>query len=165
MENTYLKNVVLLGYYTMISNSVTHLQSYTNSAIARNCMPWCRYRWKLRASADVAANRFGKSIHISMISNSVTHLRSYTNSAIADIAGNSAPILLVTPRNHRRRRAERRRLCIQRRRYRRYRAPISSHRMTYARSPTSLLQTQTSPHRAPISSHRMTTVSWCFTMF
>ena len=41
-----------------------------------------------------------------MISNSVTHLRSYTNSAIADIAGNSAPILLVTPRNRRRHRAD-----------------------------------------------------------
>ena len=42
-----------------------------------------------------------------MISNSVTHLRSYTNSAIA---GNSVPISPVTPRDHRRRRAERRRL-------------------------------------------------------
>ena len=57
-------------------------------------------------------NRFGKSTHISMISNSVTHLRSYTNSAIA---GNSAPISPVTPRD---RRAERRRLRIERR-YRR----------------------------------------------
>ena len=54
--------------------------------------------------------RFGKSTHISMISNSVTHLRSYTNSAIADIAGNSAPISPVTPRDRRRRRAEQRRL-------------------------------------------------------
>ena len=44
-----------------------------------------------------SAGRFGKSTHIAMISNSVTHLRSYTNSAIADIAGNSAPILPVTP--------------------------------------------------------------------
>ena len=46
-----------------------------------------------------ASGRFGKSTHISMISNSVTHLRSYTNSAIADIAGNSAPISPVTPRD------------------------------------------------------------------
>ena len=56
--------------------------------------------------------RFGKSTHISMISNSVTHLRSYTNSAIADIAGNSAPISPVTPRDRRRRRAERRHLRV-----------------------------------------------------
>ena len=62
--------------------------------------------------------RFGKSTHISKISNSVTHLRSYTNSAIADIAGNSAPISPVTPRDSRRRRAERRRLRIERRRLR-----------------------------------------------
>ena len=62
--------------------------------------------------------RFGKSTHISMISNSVTHLRSYTNSAIADIAGNSAPISPVTPRDRRRRRDERRRLRIERRRLR-----------------------------------------------
>ena len=53
-----------------------------------------------------------------MISNSVTHLRSYTNSAIADIAGNSAPISPVTPRNRNRRRAKRRRLRIVRRRLR-----------------------------------------------
>ena len=68
--------------------------------------------------------RFGKSTHISMISNSVTHLRSYTNSAIADIAGNSAPISPVTPRDRRRRLAEQRRLRIERRRLcidRRYR--------------------------------------------
>ena len=51
-------------------------------------------------------HRFGKSTHISMISNSVTHLRSYSNSAIADIAGNSAPISLVTPRDRRRLRIE-----------------------------------------------------------
>ena len=38
-----------------------------------------------------------------MISNSVTHLRSYTNSAIA---GNSAPISPVTPRDHRHLRIE-----------------------------------------------------------
>ena len=61
-----------------------------------------------------ALSRFGKSTHISMISNSVTHLRSYTNSAIADIAGNSAPILPVTPRDRRRLRAERLRLRIER---------------------------------------------------
>ena len=51
--------------------------------------------------------RFGKSTHISKISNSVTHLRCYTNSAIADIAGNSTPISPVTPRDRRRRRADR----------------------------------------------------------
>ena len=55
-------------------------------------------------------SRFGKSTHISMISNSVTHLRSYTNSAIA---GNSAPVSPVTPRDRKRRRAERRRLRIE----------------------------------------------------
>ena len=42
------------------------------------------------------------------------HLRSYTNSAFADIAGNSAPILPVTLRDRRRRRAERQRLRIER---------------------------------------------------
>ena len=60
-----------------------------------------QYRW----------TRFGKSTHISMIGNSVTHLRSNTNSAIA---GNSAAIPPVTPRNRRRRRIERRRLHIER---------------------------------------------------
>ena len=60
-------------------------------------------------------SRFGKSTHISMISNSVRHLRSYTNSAIA---GNSAPISPVTPRDRRRLRGERRRLRIERRRLR-----------------------------------------------
>ena len=63
-------------------------------------------------------HRFGKSTHISMISNSVTHLQSYTNSAIADIARISAPISPVTPRDHRRHCAERRRLRIERRRLR-----------------------------------------------
>ena len=67
---------------------------------------------------SISVVRFGKSTHISMISNSVTHLRSYTNSAIADIAGNSVPISPVTPRDHRRRHAERRRLRIVRRRLR-----------------------------------------------
>ena len=57
------------------------------------------------ASINVPIFRFGKSTHISMISNSVTHLRSYTNSAIA---GNSAPISPVTPRDCRRPRIERR---------------------------------------------------------
>ena len=52
---------------------------------------------------------------ISMISNSVTHLWNYTNTAIADIAENSVPISLVTACD---RRAERRRLRIERR-YRR----------------------------------------------
>ena len=71
---------------------------------------------------EEAGSRFVKSTHISMISNSVTHLRSYTNSAIADIAGNSTPISPVTPHDRRRRRAERRRLCIDRR-YRRIEWP------------------------------------------
>ena len=62
-----------------------------------------------------------------MISNSVTHLRSYTNSAIADIAGNSAAILPVTPRDRRRCRAERRRLRIERR-YRRIEWPLRDRR-------------------------------------
>ena len=53
-----------------------------------------------------------------MISNSVRHLRCYTNSAIANIAGNSAPISPVTPRDRRRRRAKCRRLRIERRRLR-----------------------------------------------
>ena len=82
-------------------------------------------------------SRFGKSTHISMISNSVAHLRSYTNSAIA---GNSASISPVTPRDRRRHRAERQRLRAERRRLRierRYRRIESSHRMTTARSPTS----------------------------
>ena len=61
------------------------------------------------------SGRFGKSTHISMISNSVTPLRSYTNSAIADIAVNSAPISPVTPRDRRRRLAERGRLIKRRR--------------------------------------------------
>ena len=45
-------------------------------------------------------------------SNSVTHLRSYTNSTIA---GNSAPISPVTPRDRQRRRAERRHRHAERR--------------------------------------------------
>ena len=56
----------------------------------------------------------GRKIPEGMISNSVTHLRSYTNSAIAYIA----PISSLTPRDRRHRRAERRRLRIERR-YRR----------------------------------------------
>ena len=107
--------------------------------------------WKFFAPVNssgrgVPPSRFGKSTHISMISNSVTHVQSYTNSAIA---GNFA----WSPTSS-------------------HRALIPSHRMTSARSPTSLPQMQTSPyrapmssHRAPISSHRMTSVSWCFTMF
>ena len=63
----------------------------------------------------VKHNRFGKSTHISMISNSVTYLRSYTNSTIAE---NSTLISPETPRDRRRRRTERRSLCIERR-YRR----------------------------------------------
>ena len=47
--------------------------------------------------------RCAKSTHISMISNAVTYLRSYTNTAITK---NSTPILLVTPCNRRRRRAD-----------------------------------------------------------
>ena len=60
----------------------------------------------LLAIADIAAPRFGKSTYISMINNSVIPLQSYTNFAIADIAGNSTPILPVTPRDHCRRRDE-----------------------------------------------------------
>ena len=113
--------------------------------------------------------RFGKSTHISIISNTVTHLRSYTNAAIAE---NSASISPVTPRDRWHCRAERRRLCIEHR----YHLLISVNRMTSARSPMLLPQTQTSPHRALISSQRMTSVwvfhdvsqcfksvSWCFT--
>ena len=67
-----------------------------------------------RKIPEGSCDRFGKSTHISMISNSVTHLRGYTNSATADIAGNSAPISPVTPRDRRRHRAERRRLRAKR---------------------------------------------------
>ena len=79
-----------------------------------------------RNERHLRIGRFGKSTHISMISNSVAHLRSHNNSAIADIAGNSAPISPVTPRDRRRHRAERRRLRIERRRLRieRLRVPI-----------------------------------------
>ena len=72
--------------------------------------------WRVLLNSDCSVKfRFGKSTHMSVISNSVAHLRSYTNSAIADIAGNSALISPVTPRD---RRAERRRLRIERRRLR-----------------------------------------------
>ena len=70
---------------------------------------------------------FRKSSHISMISNSVTHLRSFSNSAIADIAGNSAPISLVTKRDRRRRRAQSPRLRIERR-YHRFKWPLRDRR-------------------------------------
>ena len=59
--------------------------------------------WEFALPDALHLIRFGKSTHISKISNSVTHLRSYTNSAIA---GNSAPISPVTPRDRRRRRAD-----------------------------------------------------------
>ena len=119
------------------------------------CNNWI-LNWSPVACCSMLAmihGRFGKSTHISMISNSYTSAELYQlrnrRKLHADIAGNSArsPTSL-------------------------HRAPISSHRMTSARLPTSLLQTQTSPHRAPtsphrapISLHRMRSVSWCFTMF
>ena len=81
-----------------------------------------------------------KSTHISMISNSVTHLRSYTNSAIAV---NSAP---TSP--HRAPTSPHRATTSP------HPAPILSHRITSARSPTSLPQMQMSPYRAPTSPHR-----------
>ena len=80
----------------MISNSVTHLRSYTNSADV-----YVSPR-RAQTSPHRVPTLFGKSTHICMISNSVTHLRSYTNSAIADIAGNSAPMSPETPRRCRR---------------------------------------------------------------
>ena len=76
-----------------------------------------------------------------MISNSVTHLRSYTNSAIA---GNSAPISPITPRDRRCRRAERRRLHIERR---------------YRRIEWRLF------HDVSQCFKCFTRVLWCFTMF
>ena len=89
------------------SSSMPHIQRNTLLEIFSNIFSRT-ILWSL--------DRFGKSTRISMISNSVTHLRSYTNSAITDIAGNSAPISPVTPRDCRRRRADRRRLRIERRR-------------------------------------------------
>ena len=72
--------------------------------------------WCLASRATTGStHRFGKNTHIYMITISVAHLRSYTNSAIA---GNSATISPVTPRDRRRRRAKRRRLLIERRRLR-----------------------------------------------
>ena len=75
--------------------------------------------WPISHCAANIWIRFGKSSHISMICNCVTHLRSYTNSAITNVAGNSAPISAVTPRD---RRAERRHLRIEPR-YRRIEWP------------------------------------------
>ena len=68
---------------------------------------------------NMLSTRFGKSAHFSIISNSVIHLRSYTNSAIA---GNSAPISQLTPRDRQRRCAERQHRRIESR-YRRIEWP------------------------------------------
>ena len=126
------------------------------------------------------SHRFGKSTHISKISNSVTHLRSYTHSAIADIAGNSAPISPVTPRDRRRRRAKPRRLCIERRRLRikrRYHhiewPPRDRRRRCPKRRPLHI-ERRRSASSADIVAlnddcfmmfHNVLSVSWCFTMF
>ena len=130
--------------------------------------------------------RFGKSTRISMISNSVTHLRSYTNSAITDIAGNSALISPVTPRDRRRLCIERRRLRIERR-YRRIKWPPRDRRRRCPNADFSTSSADVSASSADIvasnddcfmmfhnvlrvscftsGSQCFTCVSWCFTMF
>ena len=108
-----------------------------------------------------------------LISNSVTHLWSYTNSEIADIAGNSAPISPVTPRDRRRHRAE----C----RYRRIEWPPRNRRRRYPKRRRLCIERDVSASSADIVASNdvfhdvsqcfksvswcLTSGSWCITMF
>ena len=114
--------------------------------------------------------RFGKSTHISTISNSATHLRSYINSVITVMDGNSAPISPVTPHDRWRRRAECRRLLIERRyrriewpRYRRRRCPKRRSLHIERRLERSSAGIIASNDDCFMMFHNVLSVSWCFT--
>ena len=109
-----------------------------------------------------------------MMSNSVTQLRSYTNSAIADIAENSSPISPLTLRN---RRAERRRLRIERQyrciKWRVFKCFVMFHNVLLVVHDVLLVVHDVSQCFTCVSwcftcvswCFWFTCVSWCFTMF
>ena len=116
-------------HISMISNSVTHLRSYVNSAIANIAGIWPGNSAPIPPVTPRDRRRLRIELPYRRIGN--------------------------PPRDRRRLRTERRRLRIERR-YRRITSALSP--TSLSQTQTSPHRAPTSQHRAPISSHRMTIV-------